>query len=118
MGFVNERLENHEWQTIDRERNIVLKRVGGGGPEDSPYDFNLNIAGESVNFSAYQKIISLGCEKGYDIEWLVLEIFAPPHIKQDKSILHELIAEALDTFGFAASRKNVTNLTVTFAPNV
>ena len=93
MGFVNERLENHEWQTIDRERNIVLKRVGGGGPEDSPYDFNLNIADENVNFTAYQKIISLGREKGYDIEWQVLAIYAPPHVKQDKLKLHGVIAE-------------------------
>jgi hypothetical protein len=117
MGFVNERLENHEWQTIDRERNIILKYVGGGMPQE-PLNFNLNIAGESVNFTAYQKIISLGREKGYDIEWQVLAIYAPPHVKQDKSKLHGLIAEALDAFGFAASRKNVLSLTVTFAPNL
>jgi hypothetical protein len=34
MGFVNERIEIEgklpEFQTIDRERNIVLKKVGGG----------------------------------------------------------------------------------------
>lgn len=116
MGFVNEELEGHKWQTIDRERNIVLKRVGGGGPERSPDDFNLNIEGESVNFSAYQKINQL--KHGYEVEWQVLAIYAPPHVKQDKSKLHGLIAEALDTFGFAASRKNVVSLTVTFAPNI
>ncbi|PXW89918.1 hypothetical protein C8R34_10375 [Nitrosomonas sp. Nm84] len=118
MGFVNERLENHEWQTIDRERDIVLKEVGWGGPEDSTYDFNLDIAGESVNFSAHQKIISLGRDKGYDIKWQVLEIYAPPRVKQDKLRLHNLIAEALDAYGFAASRKNVTSLVVTFVPNI
>ncbi|WP_297324082.1 hypothetical protein [Nitrosomonas sp.] len=115
MGFVNERLENHEWQTIDRKRNIVLKRTGGGTPQE-PFDFNLNIAGESVNFSANYKMINLEKEKGYDIEWQVLAIYAPSHIKQDKLRLHSLIAEALDAFGFAASRRNVKNLTVTFSP--
>lgn len=118
MGFVNERLEWPKWQTIDRERNIVLKEVRGPGPEDSPHKFNLTFAGESVNFSAYQKIISLGRRQGYEIEWKVLAIYAPPHVKQDKSKLHGLITEALDAYGFASSRRNVTSLTVTFAPNV
>ncbi len=116
MGFVNERLENYEWQTIDRERGIVLREVSGPGPEKSPHKFNLIFSGESVNFLAYQKINQL--KDGYEIEWQVLEIYAPPHVKQDQSKLHRLIAEALDTFGFAASRKNVLSLTVTFAPNL
>ncbi|PXW89916.1 hypothetical protein C8R34_10373 [Nitrosomonas sp. Nm84] len=116
MGFVNERLENHEWQTIDRERGIVLK--GTGGMPQEPFDFNLNIAGENVNFSAHRRVISLGREQGCDIEWQVLAIYAPSHVKQDKLRLHSLITEALDVFGFATSRKNVKNLTVTFAPNV
>lgn len=115
MGFVNERLENHEWQTIDRERDIVLK--GTGGMPQEPFDFNLSIAGESVNFSAHRKVISLGREQGCDIEWQVLAIYAPSHVKQDKLRLHSLIAEALNAFGFAASRRNVKNLIVTFAPN-
>jgi hypothetical protein len=91
---------------------------GGGGAEDSPYDFNLNIAGESVNFSAYQKIISLGRRQGYEIEWKVLAIYAQPNVKQDKLRLHGLITEALDAYGFAFTRENVTSLTVTFAPNL
>lgn len=117
MGFVNERLENHEWQTIDRERGIVLKKESGPG-SDSYFKFNLAFEGESINFTAYQKIISLGREKGYDIEWQVLAIYAAPQVKQDKSKLHGLITEALDAYGFASSRKNVNNLTVTIAPNV
>ncbi|TXI18288.1 MAG: hypothetical protein E6Q62_07035 [Nitrosomonas sp.] len=117
MGFVNERLENHEWQTIDRERGIVLKRIGGGMPQE-PFEFNLNIAGENVNFSANHKMANLEKEKGYDLEWKVIVIYASPHLKQEKIRLHGLIAEALDAYGFASSRKNVKKLTVTFAPNV
>ncbi|MBP6367333.1 MAG: hypothetical protein KBA82_12205 [Nitrosomonas sp.] len=115
MGFVNERLENHEWQTIDRERGIVLKKVSGPGP-DSYFKFNLIFEGEGVNFSAYQKMKQL--KDGDEIEWQVLEIYAPSHIKQDKSRLHELITEALDAYGFASSRKFVKNLIVTFSPNI
>ncbi len=118
MGFVNERMENYDCQTIDRERGIVLKKVSGPGPENHPHKFNLAFAGESINFSSHRKVISLGREKGYDIEWQVLEIYAPPHVKQDKSKLHGLIAEALDAYGFASSRENVKSLTVTFPPSV
>lgn len=116
MGFVNEELEGYKWQTIDRERNIILKHTGGGGSERSPDEFSLNIAGENINFSAYQKIKQL--KHGYEIEWQVLAIYEPPHIKQNKSKLHGLITEALDAFGFSASRKNVLSLIVTFAPNI
>lgn len=115
MGFVNERLENHEWQTIDRERDIVLKKVGGPG-SDSYFKFNLTFEGESVNFSAYQKMKQL--KDGDEIEWQVLEIYAPPHVKQDKSKLHGLMTEALDAYGFASSREFVKSLTVTFSPNL
>lgn len=115
MGFVNERLENYEWQTIDRERGIILKKESGPG-SDSYFKFNLTFEGESINFSAYQKLKQL--EDGDEIEWQVLEIYAPPHFKQGQSKLHGLIAEALNAYGFASSREFVKNLTVTFARNV
>ncbi|MCC6921978.1 MAG: hypothetical protein IT525_02765 [Nitrosomonas sp.] len=127
MGFVNERIEIEgklpEFQTIDRERNIVLKKVGGGVP-DTPLDFNLNINGEEINFSAFQKICQKMKEerkpeeKPYRIEWRVVEIYGPSHLKSDKSKLFPLIAEVLDAYGFASSRKNVESVTVTFAPNL
>ncbi len=127
MGFVNERIEIEgklpEFQTIDRERNIVLKKVGGGHPE-YPLDFNLNINGEEINFSAFQKIRQKMKEelkpeeKSYRIEWRVVEIYGPSHLKSDKSKLFPLIEEALDAYGFASSRKNVESVTVTYSPSL
>jgi len=127
MGFVNEKIEIEgelpEYQTIDRERNIVLKRVRAGRPDD-PYDFNLNINGEEINFSAFQKIHQkmkeelAPEEESFRVEWRVVEIYGPTHLKSDKSKLFPLIEEALDAYGFASSRKNVESVTVTFAPNL
>lgn len=115
MAFVNERREDGTWQTIDRERKLVLKKVGGGRPQE-PIEFNLNIAGENVNFDAFQRIKQL--QHAYQIEWRVVRIIAPLHLKQDKFQLHALIEEALDTYGFASSREYVESLTVTFAANL
>lgn len=115
MAFVNERKEDGTWQTIDQERKLVLKKSGGGRPQE-PIEFNLNIAGENVNFDAFQRIKQL--QHAYQIEWRVVRIIAPPHLKQDKSRLHALIEEALDAYGFASSREYVESLTVTFAANL
>ena len=52
MAFVNERKEDGTWQTIDRERNLVLQEVRGGRPQE-PIEFNLNIAGENINNGKY-----------------------------------------------------------------
>ncbi len=127
MGFVNERIEIEgklpEYQTIDRERNIVLKRVRAGRPDD-PYDFNLNINGEEINFSAFQKIhqkmkeeLAPG-EEPFRVEWRVVEIYGPSHLKSDKSKLFFLIEEALDAYGFTSDREDVESVTVIFASNL
>lgn len=127
MGFVNEKIEIEgelpERQTIDRERNIVLKKVGGGHPE-YPLDFNLNINGEEINFSAFQRIrqkmkkeLASG-EEPYRVEWRVVEIYGPSHLKSDKSKLFFLIEEALDAYGFTSDREDVESVTVIFASNL
>ena len=115
MGFVNERLENHQRQTIDRERGIVLKRVGGGGPGND-YRFHLAYPGEDVYFRAFQKINQV--KEGYHIEWVILAIGAPDHVKQDKAKLHGLITEAMGAYGFSASKENVLSVVVTFSPSL
>jgi len=130
MGFVNEKIEIEgklpEFQTIDRERNIALKRVGGGHPE-YPLDFNLNINGEEINFSAFQRIrqkmkeeLASG-EKPYRVEWRVVEIYGPSHLKSDKSKIFPLIEEAFDAFGFTGTlsgRDHVESVTVTYSPSL
>ena len=115
MSFVNERKEDGTWQTIDRERNIILKKVGGGRPQE-PIEFNLNLDSENIRFYAFQSIKQL--EHTYQIEWRVVEIIAPLCLKLDKPKLYLLIEEALNGYGFASSRENVETLSVTFAPNL
>lgn len=127
MGFVNEKIEIEgklpERQTIDRERKIILKRVDEGGPE-FPTKFNLNINGEEINFSAFRIVkqkrkeqLEPG-EEPCRIEWRVVEIYGPSHLKSDKPKLFPLIEEALDAYGFSANRKYVESVTVIFASNL
>lgn len=116
MAFVNERKEDGTWQTIDRERNLVLKEAGGGRPQE-PMKFNLSIDGEGVYFDAFRRMKQLESRK-YHVEWRVVQIFFSPHLKQDRTRLHALIEEALDAYGSAFSRKYVESLSVTFAPNL
>ncbi|UJP04802.1 MAG: hypothetical protein LZF61_08040 [Nitrosomonas sp.] len=109
MGFVNERLENHQRQTIDRERGIVLKRVEGGGPGND-YRFHLALPEGDVYFRAHQRFHQA---EGH-IEWFILQTYAPDHIKQDKARLRGLITEAMDAYGFSASKEDNDRVTVTF----
>jgi hypothetical protein len=106
------------------ESGILFSRKWEGGHPEYPLDFNLNINGEEINFSAFQKIRQKMKEelkpeeKSYRIEWRVVEIYGPSHLKSDKSKLFPLIEEALDAYGFASSRKNVESVTVTYSPSL
>ncbi|MCW5602902.1 hypothetical protein [Nitrosomonas sp.] len=116
MSFVNERKDDGTWQTIDRERNIVLQEVKVGQPQE-PIEFNLNINGENVYFDAFKRMKQLESKK-YHIEWRVVQIFTQSQFVHNKSRLHALIKEALDAYGSAFSRKHVETLSVNFAQNL
>ena len=109
MGFVNERLENHQRQTIDRERGIVLRVENGPGP-DNDWRFHLALPEGDVYFRAVRRFHQVESH----IEWFILQTYAPDHIKQDKAKLRGLITEAMDAFGFAASKEDNDLVTVTF----
>lgn len=116
MEFVNERKEDGTWQTIDRERNIVLRYLGGGRPQE-PIEFNLRIEGKDFLFYAFQRTNRLKSGKLH-VDWRVVRIFDLPLAASDKAKLRCVIEEALESFGFASSRENVETLSVTFAPNL
>ena len=117
MGFVNEELENYERQTIDRERGIVLKREGNPGYSND-WQFHLALPEGDVYFRANQRFHQA---EGH-IEWFILQTYAPDHIKQDKARLRGLITEAMDAYGFSASKKDTDRVTVAFSnafePNI
>lgn len=108
MAFVNERTEDGKWQTIDRERNIVLKKVGAH--PDYPTEFEIIIDDKVFFFEAWQKNKPLFDIKKYDIEWNVVS----KNIVQQKPELQRIIEEALHAFGSASSTENVATLKVTF----
>ena len=111
MGFVNEKTEDGKWQTIDRERNIILRKIGGGMPQ-VPMDFSLDVNGQEFKFQAFQHNETL--KNGYHVKWRVVKIYAPVSLKLKKDEIHQLIEEALHGYGFASSHQNVETLTVTF----
>ncbi len=111
MVFKNERMENGKWRTVDQKRDVALQMVGDMLYD--PVEFRLGFEGEIVRFKAFQDIKQL--ENAWAIEWLVVNITAAPHLKQDIPRLHTMIEEALDAYGFAASRKMIDSVSVTFA---
>lgn len=113
MAFLNESVGDGKWRTIDRNGNIILQMVGEMLRE--PFVFNFNIDGEIVGFEAHQNIRQL--ESTYEIQWRIVKITVPPHFKLDRSQLHALIEEALDAYGFSASRKIIDRVSVIFAPD-
>ena len=114
MAFENERMEDGKWQTIDWERNVALQMVGHVLHE--PIEFRLDIENTAVHFKAFQDIKQLG--GSYAIEWRVINMTAASNLELDKSRLHTLIEESLDAYGFAASRKIIDSVSVTFATNL
>lgn len=126
MGFVNEiNDQDRSRQTIDRERNFVLKEIRGPMPE-SPHEFSLILDGEEIFFSAFMKHnqkkkeeLAPG-EKPYRPEWCVVSIAGALHLTSNKAYLYPLIEEALDAYGTTGnpSRKHIESVTVIFSPNL
>ena len=117
MAFVNERTEDGQWQTIDRERDVVLKYLGGGRPQE-PMNFEIVIDGVPIKFQALQKTETLHDIKKMNVVWDVWRVFIPPTIETSKEQIFRTIEEALHGFGTSASTKNVASLNVNFLPDV
>lgn len=110
MGFVNEELSDGSWQTIDRERNIVLKQIRTNHP-DYPVEFKLVVNAETIQFKAWQRIKTIPY-KGFDILWEVESIYLPQESHLTEEQTKEVIEEALTGYGFAATQKHVLSLSV------
>lgn len=110
MAFINERKEDGEWQTIDRERDIVLLYLGGGRPQES-VRFELKIKSIKIRFDALRTTQNLPIKK-MEVTWDVTNIYAPND--QNKQNMKAYIEEALRGYGFAASTDLVETLHVNF----
>ena len=115
MAFVNEEIPEAEkpkvdptvmsiqgWRgsidsrwTIDRERNIFMVGIRGGGPE-RPLLYALSLSGEIVRFraGALSTPISGNKANGYDLEWWVFDFNIPESLQSRSEEIMQLIAEA------------------------
>lgn len=111
MGFVNECTEDHSWRTVDYERNIVLKKLGGGTPQE-PIKFEIIIDSTPVIFEAFQRTETLNEIKKLHVDWDIWGIYHPESLERE--YVSKIIDEALREYGFAASTDLVAGLNVNF----
>lgn len=112
MAFVNEQIDPLTRHTIDRERGVVLKRTSGSGPNHDPMDFELTVENEgTIHFSAMRSVETI-FQQGSNVLWILHRIAIPANFSRSTEDIKKLIAEALDGYGFAASRDLVLTLEV------
>ena len=116
MGFVNEKKDHFNYQTIDHERKIVLKKLKSGLPT-GPEEFGLYLDNEETKFWAYRNVDHYKNKNDY-IKWRVVKLQIPKALKNKKADILEIIEEALDEYGFASSRDGIEKLEVTFEAQI
>ena len=82
--------------TIDRERNIFMVGIGGGGPERQLL-YALSFDGEIVRFRAGRLATPINGNKanGYDLEWWVFDFNIPECLQSRHEEIVKIIEEAI-----------------------
>jgi hypothetical protein len=98
-------IEMFRW-TIDRERDVFLIRLGGGGREpEIPKLFALSWKGNVVKFDAL--IHSKGTkEVGLTVDWNVSNVHIPPQLEMEREEVLKLLKEGLDAMGSSICDRN------------
>lgn len=98
----------------DRERDIYLFHLGGGGAErESPTYFGLNVQGEIVIFESVRH--GVGDNKvGVVISHKISGLRIPQLLKTRKEEIKHLIREGLDAYGAYGDRTFVISVSVEF----
>lgn len=117
MGFVNEKDENGQWQTIDKERNIVLVKTRGPHPE-SGYEFELTYKEKKIRIRGDDKG-GVHVENGEytskdDVIWEFYEMYMPTELRVEQDIIQEFTEEALKVYGVACRQERAHSVTVEF----
>lgn len=92
----------YRW-VIDRERDVFLIRLGGGGPwegGDAPKPkekLALSWKGEVVKFEA--RVSAVGDAKVWVANWEVVNIYIPQALEAHRDMVRQLIREGLDAMG-------------------
>lgn len=122
MAFLNEKKEDGKWQTIDRERNVVLSKVSGPDSEGN-YHCELNYKGSVVRFDATSGMKIHGDpkvdeERQYEMNWKVFRLFIPEDIQKQKAEITSSITDALKAWGWNYRPDKTHSVDVQFLPNI
>lgn len=120
LSLKKELIELYRW-TVDRERDIFLIRLGGGGyggGYETPDHYALSIKGQVIKFDLIGNSVGSKPEGTCVINWDVLNLNIPnDFIQQQESIL-ALVEEALDAMGGSGCDRNgVLSVNVNFKHN-
>lgn len=122
MGFVNEKTENGDWQTIDKEKKIILVRSRSLGPEDG-YEFELTIDNQPVRFLCFSRTKIrgdpvIGELNKYDVNWKIYRMQVPEALQGRKQEIMSLIREALAAHGYNYRAQQTSSVSIQFSPNL
>ncbi len=112
MAFVNERTEDGQWQTIDREKEAVLLYRGRSGG-DEPYEFDFRFKGENMHLSAFSIVNKISNGQNV-ITWKIVKLFIPANLQKQHEEIKALLVDAFDSCGLLFSRKHVASVHVAF----
>ncbi|MDR3394135.1 MAG: hypothetical protein P4L70_03950 [Parasulfuritortus sp.] len=101
--------------TIDKERNVFLIPLGGGGPDgDRPDVFALHWDGQVIRFEA--EITGSGTGKFWDtLFWKINNLAIPDNLHSQKEKILESVVNAIRAHGRFFSTEHVKTVHVTFA---
>ena len=118
MVFVNERTEDGNWQTIDRENDVVLTEVSVSGPDENA-SCELLYKGESVFIrSTYCSWVhghpKLGESSTMDIHWTILGLGMPHELRSQEEHIKDVIIDCLKEYGWNFRKDKAHSVQVTF----
>lgn len=124
MTFVNEKLEDGNSRTVDRQRGIVLSDLGMA--PDTPRQLELNIKNDRIIHMdvsrndrhagvEYLRSLSSIEEAQYDVEWKILRVHLKGSKDSEKKDIIDLTTEALAVLGYHAKPEKTKSVTVDFS---
>lgn len=117
MGFVNEMNPDETWQTIDHERNILLKRKAMH-PEYG-YTFELTYKGYIAMFEGFSNMKihgepAVGELHRYDMDWQIYRLVIDRNLIGEREAIRGIIREALEVWGWNYRTDKASSVKVTF----
>lgn len=112
MAFVNEKMPDGTWQTIDREKNVVLTYKGAIG-SGAPYKFLLTSPDGEVEFLASRQMKKT-LRNLDEVTWNIVKIYIPSTLSAKKAEIFNYIRCSLNEFGAVSRKKGIEKVNVNF----